>query len=430
MKACREEHYDIAKMLIEHGADVNAENKKGETPLIMAAKDGSTKTIQLFLENKANPNHQDKSGKSALMYALESSPAKLDSSELLLSNSAECTLQDINGESVLSKFIDNALRGLEPKEESNYFTFFQKILDGGADINEQDGDGMTALIRIAYRGGYFRFADADIENTRSHLRAKLVKNIIDNKADTSLVDKKGKTALDYATKAKRSYIIELLEWEKNRGKNPAEDLLIGAAYNDTELVQNSIKNGANVNDKFSNEIWKGRSPLIITANKGYEETAKVLISAGADVNAKLEDGTTALMSASQNGQTELVKALLEKGAGVNEKNNDGMTPLLFASGSGRTDVVKELLNNNADPHLSDRGVSALMLADANGFSEIVQILKKEGLRTRWEIQESALTLLKAVSSGSLNAVQQALKDGADVNDLIISPDLQWAVFYI
>jgi ankyrin repeat protein len=353
MKASREEHYEIAKMLLEHGADVNAENKKGETPLILAAKDGSTKTVQLFLENKANPNHQDRIGKSAFMYALESVPAKLSSSEVLLAHGAKCNLQDSKGETVLIKFIDNVLRGMEPQNEDNYFVFLKRILDGGADINEQDGDGMTALIRIAYRGGYFRFADADIENTRSHLRAKLVKNIIDNKADTSLVDKKGKTALDYATKAKRSYIIELLEWEKNRGKNPAEDLLIGAAYNDTELVQNSIKNGANVNDKFSNEIWKGGSPLIITANKGYEETAKVLISAGADVNAKLEDGTTALMSASQNGQIELVKALLEKGAKVNEKDNDGMTPLLFASGSGRTDVVKKLLNKNADPHISD-----------------------------------------------------------------------------
>ncbi|MCI5135518.1 MAG: hypothetical protein D3920_10705 [Candidatus Electrothrix sp. AW2] len=447
MKASREEHYEIAKMLLEHGADVNAENKKGETPLILAAKDGSTKTVQLFLENKANPNHQDQRGKSALMYALESTPASLDSSELLLAHGAECTLEDSNGETVLIKFINNVLRGMEPQNEDNYFVFLQKILDGSLDVNAQDKNGMSALMTIAYKGGYCRVG---IENEVSHLCAKMAKVLIDNKADTSLVDKKGKTALDYAKEGKRSYLIELLEWETNRGKNPEKDLLIGAAYNDLKLVQDSVKNGANVNNRFSNKIWKDVSPLVAATNKGYNEIAKILISKGADVNAKTEDETSVLMLASQNGQTkvvkallekgarvneknkdgmtpllfasksgqiELVKALLEKGAKVNEKNNNGMTPLLFASGSGKTDVVKELLNNNADPHISDKGVSALMLAEANGFSDIVQILKKEGLRTRWEIQESALTLLKAVSSGSLNAVQQALKDGADVNDI-------------
>ncbi|MCW5212520.1 ankyrin repeat domain-containing protein [Desulfobulbus sp. TB] len=409
--AGREGYYEIVKMLLEHGADVNAENKKGETPLIMAAKDGSTKTVQLFLENKANPNHQDQRGKSALMYALEAFVG-LDSSELLLSHGAKCTLQDSNGETVLIKFIDNALRGLKPKSEDNYFSFLQKIFDSGADVNTQDVRGNTALMTIANKGGYVT-AKEEIH----HLRAKIVKTLIDNNADTSLLDKKGNTALDYAKEGKRSYIIELLEWEKNRGKNPTEDLLIGAAYNDIELVRNSIKNDTDVNSKFSSKIWQGGSSLVIAVNKGYDEIAKFLISEGADVNERFEDGTTALMSASQNGQMELVQALLEKGAKVNEKNNDGITALLIASGNGRTDVVKELLNNNADPYITYKGVSALMFAERGGFSEVVQILKKKGLKTYREIQELALTLLEAVSSGSLNAVRQALKNGADVNDI-------------
>ncbi len=412
--AGREGYYEIIKMLLEHGADVNAENKKGETALIMAAKDGSTKTIQLFLENQANSNHQDQSEKSPLMHALESTPANLDSPELLLAHGAKCTLQDSNGEAVLTKFIDNALRGLEPKSEDNYFAFLKKIIDDGVDINAQDKRGNTALMTIAYKGGYVA---AGIEDKIYHLRAKIVKTLIDNKADTSLVDKKGKTAFDYAKKGKRSNIIELFEWEKNRGKNPAEGLLIGAAYNDIELVHNSIKNGANVNDKFPNEMWKGGTPLVIATDKGYDEIAQVLISEGADVNAKFKDGTSVLMLASQNGQIELVKTLLNKGTRVNEKNNDGMTPLLFASGNGKTDVVKELLNNNADPHLSDRGISALMLAESNGFSEIVQILKQEGLKSYKEIQRLILDLLEASSSGDLNAVRQALKDGVDVNGI-------------
>ena len=66
----------------------------------------------------------------------------------------------------------------------------------------------------------------------------------------------------------------------------------------------------------------------------YEENTSqvmLLLEKGADVNAKGNDGFTALMVGSLQGRTEIVKILLEKGADVNEKGNDGFTALMIAS---------------------------------------------------------------------------------------------------
>ena len=50
-----------------------------------------------------------------------------------------------------------------------------------------------------------------------------------------------------------------------------------------------------------------------------------------------------LIEASSKGDTEKVQALLAQGADVNAKNNDGGTALMIASGQGHTDIVVVLL---------------------------------------------------------------------------------------
>ena len=69
--------------------------------------------------------------------------------------------------------------------------------------------------------------------------------------------------------------------------------------------------------------------LLNTAGKAGPEKVRQLIQAGADVNAKKEDGWTPLMlTASDNPNLEVLKVLLKAGADVNAQNKYGRTPLI------------------------------------------------------------------------------------------------------
>lgn len=65
------------------------------------------------------------------------------------------------------------------------------------------------------------------------------------------------------------------------------------------------------------------------SQEGYLGVVQALLAKGADVNAKNNDGRTALIFASLKGQLEIVQAFLAKGADVNAKVNYGPTDLMF-----------------------------------------------------------------------------------------------------
>ncbi len=96
-----------------------------------------------------------------------------------------------------------------------------------------------------------------------------------------------------------------------------------------EVIRQHIKSGANLNEK---DQVGGSSPLIIAATFGRTEVAKALIEAGADIDQKNNDGSTALHTAALFCHTEIVKALLDKGADKSVRNNAGTTALELVSG--------------------------------------------------------------------------------------------------
>lgn len=63
--------YDIAKFLLQSGADIDAQNAKGETALIFGAKGGSEAMVELLLAHGADQSIKDTSGKIAEQHAID-----------------------------------------------------------------------------------------------------------------------------------------------------------------------------------------------------------------------------------------------------------------------------------------------------------------------------------------------------------------------
>lgn len=67
--AVKNNRYEIARLLLENGAEINPRNKHGMTPLHLAAMSGNTEVARMLLSRNARKDVRDHWGQSALMYA-------------------------------------------------------------------------------------------------------------------------------------------------------------------------------------------------------------------------------------------------------------------------------------------------------------------------------------------------------------------------
>lgn len=153
------------------------------------------------------------------------------------------------------------------------------------------------------------------------------------------------------------------------------------------------------------EIIYDAAALHAASQNGHAEIVRLLLAAGADVNAKGDDEVTALHAASQNGHVEIVKLLLAAGADVDAEISRAFfrepdhlvesmkaieplgppmavlnyhTPLILASQNGHVEIVKLLLQAGAKVNVSTRAGTAEGAASQNGHAEIVKLLHAAG----------------------------------------------------
>ncbi|MDR3707464.1 MAG: ankyrin repeat domain-containing protein [Capsulimonadaceae bacterium] len=83
----------------------------------------------------------------------------------------------------------------------------------------------------------------------------------------------------------------------------------------------------------------GNTSLMSAVSSGNADTAKILISAGANVNAATKDNVTVLMDAVIKGNTDCVKLLIAAGADVNASTTNGVTALMLARSKDVSDLL-------------------------------------------------------------------------------------------
>jgi uncharacterized protein len=121
----------------------------------------------------------------------------------------------------------------------------------------------------------------------------------------------------------------------------------------------------------------GFTALHLASFFGSEESARHLLTGGADPNAAAKNPTNLrpLHSAAAGRKESIVHMLLEAGADPNTRQQAGFTALMEAGNSGNTAMAKVLLENGADKSLkSDAGKSAADFARENGHPELAQLL--------------------------------------------------------
>ena len=136
-----------AELLLAHGADVNAKDEHGRTPLYKAADDDNKELTALLLAHGADVNAKDDIGYTPLHCA-----SYKDESELLLTHGADANAKDKEGKTPLHKAASadpEDYKGLG-KEVIKFLTErnlarIEVLLDHGADVNAKDNDGQTPL---------------------------------------------------------------------------------------------------------------------------------------------------------------------------------------------------------------------------------------------------------------------------------------------
>jgi uncharacterized protein len=121
----------------------------------------------------------------------------------------------------------------------------------------------------------------------------------------------------------------------------------------------------------------GFQPLGLAAYFGQREAFSLLLASGGEVNTPARNSmkVTALHAALAGPTPELAGTLIDAGADVNARQQDGVTPLQEAAANGRADLIAVLLEHGADPLAADeKGRTAADWARQSGHAELVELL--------------------------------------------------------
>jgi ankyrin repeat protein len=175
------DHAKVIKLLLELGANPNAQDHSGNTALMLMSRSNNLEAIRLLLVYGAKVNLQD-SIKSTALFAANRSETAL----LLLNHSAQ-----INHQNSLGK---TALIAASRFRSQQGYNLINTLLEQGAKVNISDKEGKTALMYASELGN-----------------VNVIRLLLAYDADPTLQDAKGQTALTYAKLKQHTEAVQILE---------------------------------------------------------------------------------------------------------------------------------------------------------------------------------------------------------------------------
>jgi len=367
----------LIERLLKAGADPNAPGADGETALMSVARGGHVDAAKVLLEHGAAVDAREMwHGQTALMWASAQGHASMIGE--LLAHGA-----DVNARSnveewerqITSEPRDKWLPpgGLTPllfAAREGCVECVPVLKQAGADVNATTPNGISATI-LALINGHYDTAGA----------------LVDAGTDPNLIDYVGRGALyaaiDFNTMPSSNRPAPKVIEQKLSALDVARMLLARGADPNARLVKQSPYR-AKLDRGNDVMLGAGTTPFLRAAKAGDIPAMKVLLEHGADPTLGVtRSGITPLMAAAGVGTNEAdttgryktqaqaieaIQLLLDRGADVNASSTDGRTALHGAALQGYDDVIKYLAGKGAD----------LLAKDKKGFTPLDTALGRAG----------------------------------------------------
>ncbi|MCY3897528.1 MAG: ankyrin repeat domain-containing protein [Caldilineaceae bacterium] len=372
---------EFVRLLVNTGADINATaGFGGNTALHEAVAQGSAEIVQVLVDAGADIEAAGFMGQTPLSLAAEEGATEI--MKVLLGRAPDFATA-ASGDSKKAPS-PSAIGGkaLFTAIGSDNAVMVRLMVEAGADVNAAEGFGGNTPLHEAVENG----------------NAEIVQILVDAGADIEAEGFMGRTPLGLAAEEGATEIMQIL------------------------LGQGADNGTPEGEDKQSPAI--GSEALFTAIKKGDVETVRLLVEAGADVNAAEGfGGNTPLHEAVEEGNAEIVQILVDAGADIEAEGFMGQTPLGLAAEEGASEIMQILLGQGADsgtPEGEDKqsptiGSEALFTAIEKGDVETVRLLVEAGADVNAAEGFGGNTPLhEAVEEGNTEIVQILVDAGADI----------------